>query len=882
MKLIIQNKLDKRVFRGGKLKNGIKYVLIQDELLTSSYVSVSVNVGSYNNPHNYDGLAHFLEHMLFMGSKKYPDENHFYDKLTKYGGSSNAYTDDLHTVYYFNVYDDGLLEMIDIFSRFFIDPLFNKDSLNREINAVHSEYDKNLNNDNYAINQFIHYLIDKKLTINNFFCGNIDTLNKPELRDVMIDFYNKYYVSHNISISIMSKYSIEILYNIINTTFNNIPNKKYDNITFNKPLFNNINKTFHFKSITDIYKIIYIWEIPNNIYFINSKDFSIFGNILSSISHKSLYYYLKNIGYINNIDFSINHVGFFMVEINLTIDGFNKLEFIEYILFLTISQIIDSDINKYASYFKNISKINYNCLTKESPDDLCNVLAVKHFSLNTKYIYKLLYTIKKIKNTQDYNKLYKKYIKSNNFIRIIISNNYIYDKKYYNTLYQYINNSYCIIRNYKPVNYNININFIFNIDNNFLDINIKLEKKLNKYNIPVLLKNNIWYGGNSSFNEPIIFTNLLLYNNNFYCSPLNYILTELSCIIINHMISSYLYNALDIGYNVNFNSSYYHEYINISINGPNNVDKLKIIINDITLFLKNINYYFIKLSKLYINNLLISFKLNYNNLLLSNPWELSSILLQSYIFPTSYDINILLDTLKTIDYNIIQNYINTLFNEAYIINFIYGNIHHNKINNLMNDIINTISPCDYKPFKCNKIISKTFINPNKIEKSNCITYYYYVGKFSPNLLCKIKLFIYIYQQLFFDELRTKYQLGYLVLMSYINIKQEYYIIQKIQSKKNYDDVSLKIDNFNNNLLNILSEKLFDNAKNILTNELSSPENKLVDLYSLYLNEISNQYYIFNRKQILLDELDKIDINDIILFIKNLNNPSIIYISKKID
>ena len=60
---------------------------------------------------------------------------------------------------------------------------------------------------------------------------------------------------------------------------------------------------------------------------------------------------------------------------------------------------------------------------------------------------------------------------------------------------------------------------------------------------------------------------------------------ELSCIIINYMISSHLYNAFDIGYNISFQSSFYNELINISINGPNDISKIKIIIDDIILFL---------------------------------------------------------------------------------------------------------------------------------------------------------------------------------------------------------------------------------------------------------------------------------------------------------
>ena len=99
------------------------------------------------------GLAHFLEHMLFLGSKKYPEENYFDEMVKKGGGSMNAYTDIFETVYYFDILNDHLEHTLDVFSRFFIDPKFDKNSVDREINAINSEHRKNVNNDMWRINQ---------------------------------------------------------------------------------------------------------------------------------------------------------------------------------------------------------------------------------------------------------------------------------------------------------------------------------------------------------------------------------------------------------------------------------------------------------------------------------------------------------------------------------------------------------------------------------------------------------------------------------------------------------------------------------------------------------------------------------------------------------
>ena len=179
---VLQPQSNEIKFNSSQLENGIKYIIVNDSNLKKSYVTVSVNTGSHLNPKDNE-LAKFLEHQLFMGSKKYPYENHYHNRLNELGGSSNASTDastdKMETVYYFSVCDDGLNEILDIFSRFFIDPLFDLDSVSREINGVRrvstttalkrvdSEHTKNI--------QLMLYSTNPDSTPN--------TLNKPDIRD---------------------------------------------------------------------------------------------------------------------------------------------------------------------------------------------------------------------------------------------------------------------------------------------------------------------------------------------------------------------------------------------------------------------------------------------------------------------------------------------------------------------------------------------------------------------------------------------------------------------------------------------------------------------------------------------------------------------------
>ncbi len=101
---------------------------------------MDVRSGSFQD--TTPGLAHFCEHMLFLGTKKYPEEGEYAQFLSSNGGYDNAYTDSENTNFYFSVNSGKLEEALDRFSQFFIGPLFTETAVDREINAVNSEYEK--------------------------------------------------------------------------------------------------------------------------------------------------------------------------------------------------------------------------------------------------------------------------------------------------------------------------------------------------------------------------------------------------------------------------------------------------------------------------------------------------------------------------------------------------------------------------------------------------------------------------------------------------------------------------------------------------------------------------------------------------------------------
>ena len=118
--------------------------------------AVVVGVGSWADPEDTPGAAHFLEHLLFLGSKKYPAENAYDGFLAKRGGSSNAHTDVEHTSYYFDVLPGAFREALDIFAQFFVSPSFNPDMVAREVNAIDNEFNETRRDDAARLDELLY------------------------------------------------------------------------------------------------------------------------------------------------------------------------------------------------------------------------------------------------------------------------------------------------------------------------------------------------------------------------------------------------------------------------------------------------------------------------------------------------------------------------------------------------------------------------------------------------------------------------------------------------------------------------------------------------------------------------------------------------------
>ena len=169
---------DDRDYRCLQLSNGLKVVLVSDPTTDKAAAALDVHVGYMCDPDDVPGLAHFCEHMLFMGSEEYPDENEYDRFLSQHGGACNAYTASEHTNFYFDVAPKYLEGALDRFAQFFLSPLFTDSATDREMKAVDSEHSKNIASDVWRKMQLEKSLSTPGHAYGKFGTGNLDTLEK--------------------------------------------------------------------------------------------------------------------------------------------------------------------------------------------------------------------------------------------------------------------------------------------------------------------------------------------------------------------------------------------------------------------------------------------------------------------------------------------------------------------------------------------------------------------------------------------------------------------------------------------------------------------------------------------------------------------------------
>ncbi|MBE8597514.1 pitrilysin [Xenorhabdus sp. BG5] len=356
---------DLRQYKAIKLQNGMTVLLVSDEKAIKSLAAVSLPVGHMENPDNQLGLAHYLEHMVLMGSRRYPQPGGFAEFLQKHGGNRNASTNANRTAFYLEVENDALTEAVDRLADALAEPLLEPVNADRERHAVDNEMTIARAGEGHRLWQIRSETINPAHPNARFAGGNLETLkDKPDskLQTALIDFYQRYYSANLMKGVVYGNQSIDKLAQIATETFGRIPNRHASVPAITVPAITDKEKgtIIHYVPAQPYKALRLEFSIADNSADFRSKTDAYVGYLIGNRSQNTLSDWLQKQGLIESIDAGANpktdgNSGTFNIYVSLTDKGLEQRDQVIAAIFSYINLLKQQGINK--SYFDEMAKV---------------------------------------------------------------------------------------------------------------------------------------------------------------------------------------------------------------------------------------------------------------------------------------------------------------------------------------------------------------------------------------------------------------------------------------------------------------------------------------------------------------------------------------------
>ncbi|CEP42279.1 M16 family metallopeptidase [Paraclostridium sordellii] len=217
------------------LDNGLTIVGEEIPYLKSITLGVWVNAGSRIESEKLSGISHFIEHMLFKGTKNRTSKE-IASTIDNLGGQINAFTSKECTCYYVKLLDEHIDIGLDILSDMFLNPLFEKEDIEKERQVILEELKMYEDSPEDLVYDLLMEGVYKTDALGGNIIGTKESLDNMN-REIISDYFKKYYVASNSVISISGNFKFEEIVKLIEEKFKNL-NKGDVNIEITTPEFN--------------------------------------------------------------------------------------------------------------------------------------------------------------------------------------------------------------------------------------------------------------------------------------------------------------------------------------------------------------------------------------------------------------------------------------------------------------------------------------------------------------------------------------------------------------------------------------------------------------------------------------------------------------------
>jgi predicted Zn-dependent peptidase len=188
-----------------KLPNGVRLVLVPMEGVNSVASAVMVGVGSRYETRTNNGISHFLEHMVFKGTKKYPTTDDV-NVIERQGGLQNAYTDIDITNYHNKVLAEDWKLGLEINKELSLNPLLEQKHVDRERNVILEEMKRYEDEPAAKAGEAFHMMMYPNLKLGFRTIGEEKSLQAVASRELK-QYHQDWYRPDRIVIAIAGKLS---------------------------------------------------------------------------------------------------------------------------------------------------------------------------------------------------------------------------------------------------------------------------------------------------------------------------------------------------------------------------------------------------------------------------------------------------------------------------------------------------------------------------------------------------------------------------------------------------------------------------------------------------------------------------------------------------
>ena len=394
-----------------KLKNGITMIFNKTPS-KSTAIEITFKAGSNSESKKISGISHFLEHMLFEGTKKRASSREIANEIEKYGGQFNAYTAGDRTSFFIKIINKRFEKALDILSDMIANPLFSKKTIEKEKQVILKEI--NMVTDDPRQHQWILFQknLFEKHPVKNPAYGTVEAV-KSLNRNIISDYYNKYYLPNNMVISVVG--NVNNAKQKIEKYFGDLKQKKaVQRKKVNEPPQKRIKRFVEKRKTSSSYMVMGYKTVPRT-----HKDSYVFdiiaavlgrgqsGWIFDEIRNKRGLAYAVGVDNEHEIDY-----GYFAVFVGLDMKNIEKAKEIILQQFRKLSSISKTELEEAKTFIEG-----NHALEMEDNFHLADNLAfwetIKNASLADNYIK----NIKKVK-LNDVKKVSRKYL--NNFYTLIV------------------------------------------------------------------------------------------------------------------------------------------------------------------------------------------------------------------------------------------------------------------------------------------------------------------------------------------------------------------------------------------------------------------------------------------------------------------------------